>query len=82
MVDKEGMGRRVGIIMGGMRRAMGRRGNMWMIGGEGAVALWRQCWRVWPVVVVWMRVCYFKDTGWRNDTEMGDWRTEVVGSIK
>ena len=37
-----------------------RREDIMMIDGEGVQGLWRQCWLVWPVVVVWMLVCCFK----------------------
>lgn len=68
-MDKEGMGlRREDIIMGVMRRVMDLRVSMWMIGGAEAVGLWRRCWRVWRAAVAWMRVCYSKGKGSRNDT--------------
>jgi len=60
MDRREGMGHRVVIIMGGMHRVMDHRDSIWMIGGVGLVGLWRRCWRVWRVVVVWMLVYCFR----------------------
>ncbi|KAF8846872.1 hypothetical protein BDZ45DRAFT_370467 [Acephala macrosclerotiorum] len=45
------------IIMEGMHLGMDRRDSIWMIGGVGVRGLWRLCWLVWRVVVVWMLVC-------------------------
>lgn len=43
MVGKEGMDRRADIIMEGMRRDMGPRDSIWMIGGVALVGLWKRC---------------------------------------
>jgi hypothetical protein len=45
------------------RDRMDRREDIMMIDGEGVRGLWRQCWLVWRVVVVWMLVCCFKALG-------------------
>lgn len=41
-------------------RGTGRREAIMMTGGVDQVGLWRRCWLVWRVVVVWMLVCCFK----------------------
>ena len=59
---------------------MGLREGIMTIGGgwEGMRGLWRPCWRVWRVVVVWMLVLCFES---KHASELEAWeRCEGKGS--
>ena len=43
-------------VMG--RVGMDKEGIMGIRGAGAGMGLWRRCWRVWRVVVVWMLVCF------------------------
>jgi hypothetical protein len=67
--------RQQGITGMGINLAMDRKDSIWM-GGIGGrhLGVWRGCWQVWRVVVVW--ICYF------SDFKKVDWGLGALGFLE